>query len=320
MIDQLEPHWKTVEYVVALLEKTLTPEATVEHDVKLPELATGTLRQCDVVIRTGAPPRTTLTIVEVQARGRKVEVSDYEGWCRKREKLGAQHLICVSSSGFPESVTRDALALGDSVRLMTLCQADEFPGFLQCRSFIFDVQYRYVREARIIWSDHPALYDASVNAATWRVEGSKNPVSLDSLITAAWEARLITDLDEVSHGSGVRIRTFRVPFRPPNGRVWSESNKGRVYIAEAIVQETLKASKESKEVKVLAYEQKFFDGVVGWLVTAHSDFDGRPMCVQMACVPNSDGTTRITMGEIQVPGVRLEKCEFHADIGGLEKH
>jgi hypothetical protein len=32
-----------------------------------------------------------------------------------------------------------------------------------------------------------------------------------------------------------------------------------VRFAEAIVQEILKASKESKEVKVLAYEQKFFD-------------------------------------------------------------
>jgi hypothetical protein len=39
----------------------------------------------------------------------------------------------------------------------------------------------------------------------------------------------------------------------------------------------------------------------------------------MACVPNPDGTTRIAMGPIQVPGVQLEKCEFHADIGGLEK-
>lgn len=44
MIDQLEPHWKTVESVVALLEKTLTPEATVEHDVKLPDSVTRTLR------------------------------------------------------------------------------------------------------------------------------------------------------------------------------------------------------------------------------------------------------------------------------------
>jgi hypothetical protein len=201
---------------------------------------------------------------------------------------------------------------------MTLCQADEFPPFLHCRSFIFDVQYRYARQVQIVWSDHPALYDASVSAATWRTEGSKSPVSLDSLISAAWEARSITDLYEVAHGFGLRIRTFRVPFQPPNGRVWSESPKARVYIAEAIVQETLKASKESIAVKVLAYEQKFFDGVVGWLVTAESNFDGRPMCVQMACIPNSDGTTRIAMGEIQVPGVQLEKCEFHADIGGLE--
>lgn len=155
---------------------------------------------------------------------------------------------------------------------------------------------------------------------TWRSDGSKSPVSLDSLITAAWEARTIADLNEVSHGSGLRSRTFRVPFRPPNARVWADAPKGRAYVSEAIVQETLKASTESNEVKVLAYEQKSFDGIVGWLVTAESDFDGRPACVQMACIPNPDGTTRISMGQIQVPGVRLEKCEFHAEIGGLEKH
>jgi len=222
------------------------------------------------------------------------------------------------ASPFHAEPGHDALAYGDSVRLMTLCQADEFPPFLACRSFIFDVQYRYAREVRIVWSDHPDVYEASISAVTWRTEGSKDPVSLDSLITAARKARSIDDLDEVSHGSGVLVRTYRVPFQPPNARVWSDSPKGRLYVAEAIVHETIKAAKERNELKVLAYEQKSFDGIVGWLVAAQSDFDGRPVSVQMACIPNPDGTTRISVGEFQIPGVRLEKCEFQADIGGLE--
>jgi hypothetical protein len=40
-----DEHWKFVERAVALLEKTLTPDARIELDVWLPELVTGTRRQ-----------------------------------------------------------------------------------------------------------------------------------------------------------------------------------------------------------------------------------------------------------------------------------
>lgn len=97
----VEPRWRLIERAVALLEKTLTPDALIEHNKQLPETASGNLRQCDVVIRYGKPPRSTLTIVEVQDRNKKLEIGTYDGWCQKREKLGAQHLICVSAHAFP---------------------------------------------------------------------------------------------------------------------------------------------------------------------------------------------------------------------------
>src|SRR5256885_750560 len=84
-----EPKWKTVEKVVALLEKSLDPEARVLHNVKLPSLATGHEEQCDVVIETGQVPRVTRTIVEVQNRNEQVKPNDFRGWCKKREEVGA---------------------------------------------------------------------------------------------------------------------------------------------------------------------------------------------------------------------------------------
>lgn len=122
-----EPKWRTVERVVAQLESALTPTARIEHDVHLPVLGspTGDTRQCDVVVRTGGPHRETLTIVEVQRRGRKVELNTFGGWLHKMVQVGAQHLICVSTNGFPDSVIHEAARRGPSVRLLTLKEVEE---------------------------------------------------------------------------------------------------------------------------------------------------------------------------------------------------
>lgn len=116
-----EPKWKMIERVVGLLEAALDPDAKVEHNVDLPDLATpGHTRQCDVVVTTGPQHRRTRTIVEVQRRGRKVEVAHFDGWVAKMRTVGAQHLICVSSAGYPLSITDKAAQLGPTVRLITL--------------------------------------------------------------------------------------------------------------------------------------------------------------------------------------------------------
>ncbi len=116
-----EPHWKTVEKVVALLEKSLAPESRVRHNVMLPCLITGHKVQCDVVIETGQEPRVTRTIVEVQKRNSRVKPNDFRGWCQKIRDVGAHRLICVSAKPFPQSV-RDKVAreLGPTVWLLRL--------------------------------------------------------------------------------------------------------------------------------------------------------------------------------------------------------
>jgi len=62
--------WKNLEHIVQLIEKSISPEAVVEHNQFLPVIGspTGAKRQCDVVIRSGQKPRETITIVEVQDR------------------------------------------------------------------------------------------------------------------------------------------------------------------------------------------------------------------------------------------------------------
>lgn len=116
-----EAKWELVEKVVAKLEKAISPTARVEHNIYLPDLNGDTdPRQIDVAIWTGVEPRETLSIVEVQDRDSKVDINTFEGWLGKMHDVGAQHLICVSTKGFPKSIINKAIRQGPSVRLITL--------------------------------------------------------------------------------------------------------------------------------------------------------------------------------------------------------
>ncbi len=121
---------KYFEKLVELLEKTLDPVSKIEHDVEMPILNSriGAKTQCDIVIRTGQPPRETITIVEVQDRNSKIKPNDFRGWQQKLSDIGAQHLICVSRQKFPESIKEQASLSGNIIRLITLTEmTDNIP-------------------------------------------------------------------------------------------------------------------------------------------------------------------------------------------------
>ena len=100
-----EPPWKHAQRIVAILEKSLSPNAKVQHDVWLPVIGMKELRrQCDVVITYGEQPRDFLSIVEVQKRNSKPDINTFDGWVTKMNDVGAQQLICVSAKGYPKSI------------------------------------------------------------------------------------------------------------------------------------------------------------------------------------------------------------------------
>lgn len=98
--------WKIQEEVVGLLEKHLSPDARIQVDVKMPVLGSksGRTRQCDVLVEEGDEPRMTRTLVEVQERDAKPDELTFDGWLKKMRQIGAQHLVCVTESGFPVSI------------------------------------------------------------------------------------------------------------------------------------------------------------------------------------------------------------------------
>lgn len=124
--DTMAKDWKEIEKIVAKIEDLISENCTVEHNVYLPNLNSdkGLTRQCDVVITCGKSPRKTISIVEVQDRNTKVDIVHFDGWVQKMRDVGAQHLICVSRKGFPESVIEKAKKIGPTVRLVELEEID----------------------------------------------------------------------------------------------------------------------------------------------------------------------------------------------------
>lgn len=120
----MNKNWELHEKIVSVIEKFLNPESTVEHNKLLPVIGSPgkRKRQCDIVIFHKNGPRTFTTIIEVQKRNKKVKISDFDGWTTKMKDVGAQHLVCVSELGFPESIIEKVkIKYGtNSVSLMTL--------------------------------------------------------------------------------------------------------------------------------------------------------------------------------------------------------
>lgn len=121
------PLWKLKEQLVAFLERHYDQTANVRVDVDLPVLDANPprTRQCDVVVDTGAAPRVTRAIVEVQKRKAKPSINDFEGWVVKMRQVGAQHLYCVSEAGFPKSILQRAAQLGPTVRLINFAKVKD---------------------------------------------------------------------------------------------------------------------------------------------------------------------------------------------------
>jgi hypothetical protein len=113
---------KYLEKLIALIEKSITPDARIEHDVQMPLLNSqnGSTTQCDIVIWSGKKPRETITIIEVQDRTSKIKPNDFRGWQKKLDEIGAQHLICVSRKPFPKSIKENALQSGNKIFLMNI--------------------------------------------------------------------------------------------------------------------------------------------------------------------------------------------------------
>jgi len=120
--------WEAIEKIVFVLEKFITDDSKVEHNVKLPVTGKSNARkrQVDVLITVLNGRKRTRFMIKKKKRNSKVDINTFHGWVKKMKSIDCQHLICVSTKGFPSSVIEDVKKEygTDTVTLMTLSDFD----------------------------------------------------------------------------------------------------------------------------------------------------------------------------------------------------
>jgi hypothetical protein len=156
-----EKAWREFEILVARIEQILSPMgAVVKSPDKIKDLITGRKRDVDASIRI--PDGESSRLITVECRDHKKGRQDdrwIEQLVTKRQKIGADKTIAVSSSGFSASAIKTAQHFGIELRQMSQITdaeiAQEWVGGF--RIVVVRPEYALV-DARIVYADGtPAL-------------------------------------------------------------------------------------------------------------------------------------------------------------------
>jgi hypothetical protein len=281
-----EPKWKLVQRVVALLEKTISPGDEVLHDEWLTDVTTGDKRQFDVVIKSGKPPRQTITVVEVQKRGSRVSIGTFEGWVKKRESVGAHCLMCVSALEYPQSVkNKVAKNLGPSVRLLTLkeLEGEQWRGW-EIAFRIPSTRFPVGKAMEISILDSNEC--AATSGITFYVEGRSEPVSIAELIVAHMDYAGPTDLPGGEYEARVLINIGK--------QLYAERNGVRQVVNKLIIPTIFVIDEVRLPVVLSAYSQIDMNGAIAWVASAEGELKGKTIGFRLTFVPDSDGKFRIS--------------------------
>jgi len=309
-----EPRWRFIERTVAVLERMLAPGALVLHDQAIPEASTGIMRQCDVAVWYGVPPRQTLAaIAEVQDRGEKAGLQDFDAWCVKREKVGAQRLICVSREGFTSDVQKSAAAAGDIVSLMTLCEAGQRPPFLAATEIASHLQVLHYRDAKAMFRDAAPAGNFLVNAEIFEIPGNLKKVSLDSLASFALRRGYAKDIQRHQVDDVFHDLTYKVPFCAA-GQPLLLNHEGRTYFVEEVFfSDRIEEVHQGLQSVPLAYEQTGINGALAWVLLGKGFYRGKEFYTQHSFRQLPNGRVQVgrsTMSKIE--GMR--NTEFFSEV------
>lgn len=295
-----EPKWRLTERLAAILEKALTPSAHVRHNIRLPVLGRPERepRQCDIVIVSGQEPRQTISIVEVQDRSRRPDLTIFHGWITKMQEVGAQHLICVSALGYPESIINDvAQRFGPTVRLMTLKELEEgdipplvLPPVVIHRSP--SIYYESLGPLQLengLYLTGKIKYDDPI----FSLDDEKERYSLNNLVTKvlandvplyfAWDGLVEPPEYPVTLTIGADRRT-----------VWLLSHDRRYRILRFDVRVKVTMRLTEIPLSLLSYRQEFYDGTLAWLAIARGEVEGKIAETNLVFMPDEEGFLRVS--------------------------
>lgn len=268
----VENDGKDLEHLVRLVEQSITPGSTVEHNVNLPVIGSesGLTRQCDVIIRLGPQARETITIVEVQDRIARTEIGEFEGWLGKLKDVGAQHLICVSRHEFPISIKEGAIKAGNTVKLITLKEipAESLPINISFKNKCFDLKKC---EARIAVSRKEVEELGIKDAVTEKLMGRTEQDPKEKCLSFdKSELFCLLDLckdnrpEDVSEGDG------KLVFNKEEGPDLYMLLEDKFFRVGLECNFSWSYTETEKPVTVLTYEQNV-DGILAWVAEIYND-------------------------------------------------
>lgn len=106
-----EPEWKQLEVLVAAIQKELSPNATVSHNVKLPGLQSETNRQIDVLVEQYIGQYAIKVVIDCKDYASPVDVKAVEEFHGLVQDVGAHKGALVCPSGFTKSAKKRARKL-----------------------------------------------------------------------------------------------------------------------------------------------------------------------------------------------------------------
>ena len=277
-----EPKWRLIERVVALLEKSIAPDAEVLHNQKLRDITTGEERQCDVVVKTGKPPRQLTTIVEVQKRSSAVSIGTFDGWVKKRDSVGAHCLLCVSAKDYPASIKKQvAMKYGPSVRLLTLKEMsnDESAG----SKLLFSVPSVVLEPGKpaLISTLKPEQHVPTEELHLFR-DGDTAATSVSALVIDHFDRRGPTHLVKGQHHLNVEINIGRP--------IYSEHKGVREEVKRLVVPVVITVDQVLLPMLMSSYEQMDVEGAIAWVAIAQGTMtSGEKVDFRMTFVPNDNG-------------------------------
>jgi len=283
---------KDLEYVVELIEKSISPSAVVKQNQLLPVIGSpsGRTRQCDVVIWERPGPRQTISIVEVQDRDSRVDITMFGGWVEKLKQVDAQQLICVSRHDFPISVKEEAFKLGGTVRLVTLKEldAEDIP-------INFKIILKRGVHAKATKTDIDVTKSELETLGIWDVfERKYNGVQLDN-DEQCWslDKNKLVSLCTLFQDSFVRPEGKN----EGEGRMFFDLEKGPElyvcieghFIRVGLDNRFLWTLKETElPISVLSYEQDGA-GILAWFAEASYETENGPISIKVPFVKTDEG-------------------------------
>ncbi len=100
--------FEELEKLVLRIQKQLAPEASVEHNVKLPGRHTGVQRQIDVLVRQKIGQYEIRIVIDCKDYSRPVDVKGVEEFHGLLDDVGAQKGVLVCPAGFSQAAKNRA--------------------------------------------------------------------------------------------------------------------------------------------------------------------------------------------------------------------